>query len=107
MISPLKPFAQDHSALVVRPRRGYWRVAATQPMRANESQSSAAPRVCDEAAKPWASSAYPKDLAQAPQLGPRAWLLRPECRAISVDFAELRSAGNAGTGQTPARHLRC
>ena len=25
----------------------------------------------------------------------------PECRALSVDFAHLRSAANAGTGQTP------
>ena len=25
----------------------------------------------------------------------------PECQALSVDFAHLRSAGNAGTGQMP------
>lgn len=25
----------------------------------------------------------------------------PDCRALSVDFAHLRSATNAGTGQTP------
>ena len=25
----------------------------------------------------------------------------PECRALSVDFAHLRSSANAGTGQTP------
>jgi len=25
----------------------------------------------------------------------------PECRAVSVDFAHLRSAANAGLGQTP------
>jgi hypothetical protein len=57
------------------------------------------------------------DRLQRPKLGVRVSLQRiwprhrrwvkshgccvPNCRALSVDFAHLRSAANAGTGQTP------